>query len=182
VAQVIPHIRRIADVVLAALLAALLASTASMGAPGSLEYAVKATYLLKFTRFVVWPQASGAGESFNICILGSDPFGATLSQVVSGEEVAGRKISVQRLERDPVPGACQVLYIGEHEERPRFTAEPGRAVLTIGEGSDFARNGGMIGFVIENRRVTFDINWRAAETSGLKLSAGLLTVARTVIR
>jgi hypothetical protein len=175
--------RRSAAVVLAALLAALFACMTSAGAPGSLEYAVKATYLLKFTRFIVWPQAAvGTGESFNICILGSDPFGATLTQVVTGEEVAGRKIEIQRLDRDPAPGVCQVLYIGEHEERPRFTAEPGRAVLTIGEGSVFARNGGMIGFVIENRRVTFDINWRAAETSGLKLSSGLLTVARAVIR
>jgi len=179
VAQVTSNVRRIAVIVLTA----LLASMTSVGAPGSLEYAVKATYLLKFTRFIAWPQAAlGGGESFNICILGPDPFGATLSQVVAGEQIAGRKIEIQRLERDPAPGACQVLYIGEHEERPRFTGEPGRAVLTIGEGSDFARNGGMIGFVIENRRVTFDINWRAAETSGLKLSSGLLTVARTVIR
>lgn len=179
----ISHMRRTVSVVLSALLAALLACMASAGAPGSLEYAVKATYLLKFTRFVAWPQAAlGTGESFNICILGSDPFGATLSKVVSGEEVSGRKISIQRLDRDPAPGTCQVLYIGEHQERPHFTGEPGRAVLTIGEGPDFARNGGMIGFVIENRRVTFDINWRAAEASGLKLSSGLLTVARTVIR
>lgn len=171
--------RRIAAVVMAALLVCL----TSAGAPGSLEYAVKATYLLKFTRFIVWPQAAlGTGESFNICILGSDPFGGTLNQVVAGEEVAGRKIEIQRMDREPAPGVCQVLYIGAHEERPHFTGEPGRAVLTIGEGSDFARNGGMIGFVIENRRVTFDINWRAAETSGLKLSSGLLTVARTVIR
>jgi hypothetical protein len=179
--------RRIAAVVraalLTALLAALLAPLARAAAAGSLEYAVKATYLLKFTRFVVWPQAAlGSAESFNICILGPDPFGATLNQVVSGEQVDGRKIAIQRLEREPAPGACQVLYVGQHQERPPFTGEPGRAVLTVGEGSDFVRNGGVIGFVIENRRVTFDINWRAAEASGLKLSSGLLTVARTVIR
>jgi hypothetical protein len=172
------HVRRIAGL----LMAALLLCTSVAGAPGSLEYAVKATYLLKFTRFVVWPQSAIAGESFNICVLGPDPFGATLNQVVAGEEVAGRKITVQRLDREPAPGACQVLYVGDHQERPHFTNEPGRAVLTVGEGPDFARNGGMIGFVIENRRVTFDINWRAAEASGLKLSAGLLNVAETVIR
>ncbi|HXE63345.1 MAG TPA: YfiR family protein [Bryobacteraceae bacterium] len=180
-AQVTFHLRRIGVVVLVALLAAM--TDAGASAPGSLEYAVKATYLLKFTRFVAWPQAAmGTNETFNICILGSDPFGATLNQVVAGEEVAGRKIAIQRLEREPAPGACQVLYIGEHQDRPRFTGEPGRAVLTVGEGSDFARNGGMIGFVIDNRRVTFDINWRAAEASGLKLSSGLLTVAQKVIR
>jgi hypothetical protein len=174
------HVRRIAVLVLAALLVSIAGAGAS--ASGSLEYAVKATYLLKFTRFIVWPQAAGQGDSFNICIIGRDPFGAALNQVTAGEEVAGRKIIVQRLEHEPEPGACQVLYVGQHEERPRFTGEPGRAVLTVGEGPDFARSGGMIGFVIENRRITFDINWRAAEASGLKLSSGLLTVARAVIR
>ncbi|HVW10576.1 MAG TPA: YfiR family protein [Bryobacteraceae bacterium] len=172
------HVRRIA----ALLVAVLFFCASEAGAAGSLEYAVKATYLLKFTRFVSWPQAAMAGESFNICILGTDPFGSTLDQVVAGEDVGGRKITVQRMEREPAPGACQLLYIGEHQERPRYTSEAGRAVLTVGEGPDFARNGGMIGFVIENRRVTFDINWRAAEASGLKLSSGLLTVAKTVIR
>jgi hypothetical protein len=180
VAQVTFHSRRTAVLALAALLAPAASAAA---APGSLEYAVKATYLLKFTRFVVWPQAAmGAGDSFNICILGPDPFGATLNQVVAGEEVAGRKIAIQRLEREPAPGACQVLYVGQHEVRPHFTGEPGRAILTVGEGANFARDGGMIGFVVENRRVTFDINWRAAEAAGLKLSSGLLTVAKTVIR
>ena len=63
-------------VLLGALLAPLFTCLAASASAGSLEYAVKATYLLKFTRFVVWPQAAlGAGDSFNICILGPDPFG-----------------------------------------------------------------------------------------------------------
>jgi hypothetical protein len=42
------------------------------------------------------------------------------------------------------------------------------------------RAGGMIAFVIENRRVRFDINRAAAEKAALKLSSKLLSVARTV--
>ena len=38
----------------------------------------------------------------------------------------------------------------------------------------------MIAFVIENRRVRFDINQSAAEGAGLKLSSQLLSVARSV--
>ena len=38
----------------------------------------------------------------------------------------------------------------------------------------------MIGFVIENRHVRFDINQAAAESAGLKLSSRLLNVARSV--
>ena len=42
------------------------------------------------------------------------------------------------------------------------------------------RDGGMIAFVIENRRVRFDINQAAAAKAGLKISSKLLNVARSV--
>ncbi len=56
----------------------------------------------------------------------------------------------------------------------------GRGVLTVGEGDDFVRQGGIIAFVIENRRVRFDINQAAAENAALKLSSKLLSVARSI--
>jgi hypothetical protein len=56
----------------------------------------------------------------------------------------------------------------------------GRGVLTVGEGVPFVREGGMIGFVIDNRRVRFDINQAAVEAAGLKMSSKLLSVAREV--
>jgi hypothetical protein len=58
----------------------------------------------------------------------------------------------------------------------------GIGVLTVGEGTSFTRAGGMIAFVIENRRVRFEINRTAAENAGLKLSSKLLTVAKLVER
>ena len=42
------------------------------------------------------------------------------------------------------------------------------------------RDGGMIAFVIENRRVRFEINQTAAEKAGIKLSSRLLSVAKSV--
>ena len=50
----------------------------------------------------------------------------------------------------------------------------------MGEGDNFIREGGMIAFVVENRRVRFDINQSAAEKADLKLSSKLLSVARAV--
>ena len=40
----------------------------------------------------------------------------------------------------------------------------------------------MIAFVIDNRRVRFDIDRKAADAAGLKLSSRLLAVARSVDR
>jgi len=55
-------------------------------------------------------------------------------------------------------------------------------VLTVGDGTNFVHDGGIIGFILEDRRIRFDINLRAATNAGLKMSSRLLTVARYVER
>ena len=132
--------------------------------PPALEYQVKAAFLLNFTKFVEWPATAFADERspFAICILGEDPFGTALSQMVNGEGVNGRNLVVRRIRRAPEPKSCQVLFVGGSEKDvPNALAETGPGILTVGEGEDFLRDGGMIAFVIENRRVRFDINQRA---------------------
>ena len=57
----------------------------------------------------------------------------------------------------------------------------GRPVLTVGESERFVQMGGMIGFFLWDNKVRFDINLNAAERSNLKISASLLTLAKTVI-
>jgi hypothetical protein len=155
---------------------------AASAADGSLEYAVKATYLLNFTKFIDWPPPVSGTDSFNVCVVGGNPFGDTLAQVIAGETVNGRKMAVQILEHDPASGVCQILFFASQQEIPRGPGAPGRGVLTVGEGEAFARNGGIIGFVVENRRVTFYINLRAGEAAGLGIRSGLLAVAKSVIR
>ncbi len=116
-----------------------------------------------------------------ICILGNDPFGRVLDEMVQGEAVNGRKLIVQRMSQPPAPQACQVLFFEQLGKGCCQDSErAGAGVLTVGEGEKFLREGGMIAFVIENRRVRFDINQAAAEKAGLKLSSKLLSVARSV--
>jgi hypothetical protein len=160
--------------------------------PGSLSEAadqpsadqIKAVFLLNFTKFIEWPPESmGRPDStFNICVLGNDALGSALDQVVSGEAVYGRKVTVQKVDREPSPGNCKILYFGEHDTSSRLLEEPEHGVLTVGESERFARDGGMIGFVIENRRVSFVINRPAADAAGLRLSSKLLAVAKAVTK
>jgi hypothetical protein len=148
--------------------------------PQPIEYQVKAAFLLNFTRFVAWPQADDADPAISICILGDDPFGDMLDQIVAGESLKGRKLTVRRLKR-PVPASCQVVFIGRTEpDIPALLASTPPGVLTVGEGDTFLRDGGMIAFVIDNRRVRFDINQSAAAKAGLRMSSKLLNVARSV--
>lgn len=144
------------------------------------EYEVKAAFLLNFIKFIEWPEDKAASERpFQICILGDDPFGPALDQIVEGEQVHGRKLAVRRIRE--FSRSCEVLYVGKSEQdiAPLLAGLP-RGVLTVGETDDFLRRNGIIAFVIENRRVRFDIDARAAARVGLRISSKLLNVARAV--
>ena len=163
--------------------ACLLISPVPAAAQAALEYEVKAAFLLNFTKFIDWPASAFATPAapFTICILGRDPFGQALDQTVEGESVNGRKLAVRRISQSPELQGCQVVFVdsGEKEVRKILNGLK-NGVLTVGQGEGFMREGGMIAFVIENRRVRFDINQSAAENAGLRLSSKLLSVARSV--
>ena len=53
----------------------------------------------------------------------------------------------------------------------------GTSTLTVGEGTDFLRRGGMIAFVIVDQTVRFLIDDRAARGSGLRISSRVLALA-----
>ena len=162
--------------------------TSSQIVASPVEYQVKAAFLLNFTKFVDWPPTSFANPDspITICILGKDPFGPVLDEIVRGETVNARKVTVQRISQPPISqqaGAqtCHVVFVGEpDQEISRTLSGLGRGVLTVGEGDRFLRDGGMVALVVDNRRVRFDINQRAATGAGLGLSARLLNVARAV--
>ncbi|HVW83062.1 MAG TPA: YfiR family protein [Bryobacteraceae bacterium] len=150
--------------------------------PPPLEYQVRAAFLLNFTRFIEWPKAevTSTGSPFVICVDGEDPFGPTLDQLVDGETVNGRKILVHRTHGE-ANGSCAILYVARQEKNVRaILAAVGPGVLTVGEGDSFLDEGGMIAFVLENRRVRFNIDQGAAHKAGLQLSSRLLNVARSI--
>ena len=147
------------------------------------EYHVKAAFLLNFTKFVDWPAGAfaGADSPIDICILGDDPFGKVLDQMVADEVVGGRRLTAHRIKQLPPPKLCQVVFGGKSgKELVKILPALGPGVLTVGEGEGFIHEGGMIAFVIENRRVRFEINQRAAANAGIRLSSRLLSVAKSV--
>jgi hypothetical protein len=147
------------------------------------EYEVKAAFLLNFTKFVEWDAEAftDATSPFGICVLGPDPFGSILDLTVENELVNNRKLVVRRVSDLPAAGTCQILFItSTGRELRRLLRQVGPGVLTVGEAADFIESGGMIRFVVESRRVRFEIARAMAENKGLQLSSQLLKVARFV--
>lgn len=162
----------------------LLAAAAQ--AQSATEYQVKAAFLFNFARFVEWPADAfpSADSALQICVLGQDPFGRDFEQVIVDKTVNGHRIEIAHPDGVPQARACQILFIAASEKARLlsiFQGLKGASVLIVGDTPGFAAWGGAINFVIDDGRVRFEINLKAAELAHLKLSARLLTVAKVVL-
>jgi hypothetical protein len=154
-------------------------------AQGSGEYAVKAAFLYNFARFVEWPgQALGNGGSpLLVGVMGDDPFGNSIDQVVAGKNVNGHPIAVNRLRWGQDLRQCHILFISSSEARrlPQILASlRGASVLTVADMERFDQQGGVVRFFIEDGKVRFEINVDAADRAGLRISSKLLALAKIV--
>jgi hypothetical protein len=176
---------------LLALLAALALSfppRAAIGAEGeaSVEYALKAAFLLNFTMFVEWPADAFKDDKSPLVIgvIGKDPFGKVLDQVFTDKKAGTRDFVVRRLPDPTGIEACHVLFIASSEsERRRQIAKAleGKGVLTVAEFPDFAEKEGIIQFVMQENKIRLAINVDNARGARLRISANLLRLA-TIFR
>ncbi|MBI2821700.1 MAG: YfiR family protein [Acidobacteria bacterium] len=146
---------------------------------------MKAAFLLNFTKFVEWPSTAfaDAGTPIRICVVGEDPFGTILDRTLEGENVKGRRIEAVRFRRGGRMRNCQILFVSrsERERTAQILSQArGSSVVTVSELARFSDRGGMIEFRIEEGKVRFYINGRAAEAAGVKLSSRLLRAAKAV--
>ena len=164
---------------------------ASGGVPGhaaplpSTEYQLKAVFLFNFVQFVEWPTNAHASKDSPIVlgIVGEDPFGAALDKTVRGEKVSGRPLEVRRIKEGDDLAACHLLFISSSaRDRAGELLEQlqGRPVLTVGETPGFAERGGVMNFVVADKKVRFEANPQTAARQGLKISSKLLQLARVV--
>ncbi len=149
------------------------------------EYDLKAVFLLYFPRFMEWPEGAfpSVDSPITIGILGDDPFGATLDEIVVDEIVEGRKLVVARYRRVEDIDACHVLFVSRSESERVFrilAALKGRHVLTVGETSEFTAAGGIIRFVVDQGKIRLQINAEVARSEGLTISSKLLRQAEIV--
>jgi hypothetical protein len=162
-----------------------LAAIAHAYAQNLSEYPVKAAFLLNFARYAEWPADAvrTLDQDVTICFIGRDPFGASLAPL-EGKSVQGRELRIRRGVTLDALNQCEMLFVPESEERRLASilrATRGRAILTVSDIEGFAEAGGMIGLVIAEQRVLFDVNLNAVRGSNLWLSAQVLRLARNVI-
>jgi len=146
----------------------------------SKEYQVKAAFIYNFIKFVDWPEETvgdDSARSITIGIIGENPFGgafeAIIKKKIHDKEVVVKhfggfaKNSVKyrqdnetkyKYKDEEALKACQVLFVGPSENR--YCKEiidiiKDNCVLTVGETRYFLEDGGIVGFVTEEKKVRF---------------------------
>jgi hypothetical protein len=166
--------------------ALLLIASGLLGAAAPVsEYRLKAVFLFNFAQFVEWPPAALPRENapFVIGVLGKDPFGADLDDVVRGETVNRRPLAVARYHNVAEVRDCQILFIAASELAQLegiLAALKGRSILTVTDAEGPTVRGVMIGLVRQDNRIRLRIDLQAAKASNLTISSKLLRPAEIV--
>lgn len=163
---------------------------ASMGGSNiNREYRVKAAFLYNFAKFIDWP-GNKPDQVFQFCIVGEKTLGLAM-ETIAGKTVRGQVISVQRSSVYDQKSNCHLLFVSNFNGLSvkslvdRLTRQ---GVVTVGEGEQFVRHGGMIGFTKKNKAnaapgkvsVGFAINVNTAQRAGVRVSSELLKLATVV--
>lgn len=148
------------------------------------EDAVKTAFLYNFAKFVDWPPESFKNETspFVLGILGADPFGPTL-ETLKDKTVKGRKLIIRKLSRLENFDDCHVLFISGSEKnnlRNILALLKNFTILTVSDLDRFAQQGGMIGLVKIEGKISFEVNIATVQHSRLKFSSQLLKLAKIV--
>ena len=142
------------------------------------DTAVKAAFIPKFARYVVWPSSAPArtNPQILICVIGDDPFGNMLNQAAAGQEADGRPFAVKRLSSAAGASNCAIAFVDGSRTGEILAALGRYPVLTVTD-SRSGQPRGIIHFAIVDGRVRFFIDNAQAQARGLTISSRLLALA-----
>lgn len=153
------------------LLVCLLAPLAASAEP-SKEYLVKAAFIYNFTKFIEWNKSD---KNINICTVGENKFGSALKQI---EKRSNAKIKYKIFTDNNEKNRCDIYIYSDLLSEIKTN----KNILTIGEGEDFIKNGGIISFIKRDNKIKFIINHVAAKEANLRMNPQLLEIADKVVR
>jgi uncharacterized protein DUF4154 len=149
------------------------------------ESQVKAMFVYNFLKFVEWRVEAplGAKEPFVVVIIGEGATADATRHFLESKAVGERPVVVRRGRWDQSLSGVRAAFVVERDAKKLhhiFDAAAEAGVLTIGEGEGFATKGGVIGLLVEDRKVRFDVDTTAAQLAGLRISSKLLALTRAI--
>ena len=170
---------------LALLLIGATGSSFAEDSPDDVARQMKATHLIKFAHYIEWPQSAfeNPESSIVIGVIGAAPLAEELERISPAHDIGKRTIVIKRLTTDDESAKVHILYIGRREEasvQAWLTTVEAQPMLTVCDATHELAQTCAVKFLFDDNRLRFDISLPAAERSGIKITAPLLTVARQV--
>lgn len=148
---------------------------------------VKAALVYHFSNFIQWPPESAALDSklpFVIGFLGESPVFSLLAQEAASQKINNKPVKVVKIDDYTEIKNCSILFIPKvpgKKFKQIMEAVDELPILTIGDGKDYEKKGVMINFIPRGLR-QFNVNYTAAERSGIVILSPILKHAQKVIR
>jgi hypothetical protein len=167
------------------ILAALLLGARVEAQTPTSESEVKAMFVYNFLKFVEWPVYASvdAKDPFIVLIIGEGATADATERFLESKTIGERPLIVRRIRWDESLAGVRAAFVVERDAKKLhriLDAAAAAGVLTIGEGEGFTTSGGVIGLLVEDRKVRFDVDTAAAQTAGLRVSSKLLALTRVV--
>lgn len=149
------------------------------------ESEVKAMFVYNFLKFVEWPADTsiGARDPFLVLIIGEGETADATERFLGSKTIGERPLVVRRIRWDQSLAGARAVFVVERDPKRLhriLDAAAVAGVLTIGEGESFTTSGGVIGLLVQDRKVRFDVDPSAAQIAGLRVSSKLLALSRGV--
>lgn len=159
----------------------LLQSASKVQAQQEVDYAIHANIIYHFTKYIDWPANKKNGD-FIIGVIGESSLYDELKKNVASKTVGKQKIVIEKFSASSVSFKCQILFIGEDENRSLKkinAATIGNPVLLVTENGP-ARKGSCINFVIMQEHLKLEINKINIENRGLSIATEFLSLGKIV--
>jgi len=155
---------------------------------------VKAAYIYKFSKFVIWPDSVFPSETTNIeiCLVDTDEqLNKVLLLGTKQRQSRGRVISVRLIQMkkndevaiDQQLQGCNLLYVKAldqaQQERVLDWAINSHSLL-VGDTPETLGRNSIVNLAVEGQRVVFYVNREALSRSGVQIEATLLMFAKSL--
>ncbi len=144
------------------------------------KQSVLAALTLNLARFTTWPKSQST--LLNVCVIGNNVIQTAFFNL-NVKTINGKPVYFLNRSRLRPLEHCQVIYFGDLKKnlvRQVLMDIAGQNTLTIGEGLEFLKAGGMVGLEQKDGKMQLNINLSVVKKTQLMVSSRILKLATIV--
>lgn len=142
---------------------------------------VMAVYIYNFTKFLEWP--NNESENFNIYILGNNPLTEPLELIAEKEKIFDKNIIISEISDLKNITSGSILFVDpkfQNKSNEITALSTQKNILTVSSFENAVEKGMCINFVLDDKKLKFEINRNALDNAVIKANSKLLSLAAKV--